>query len=180
MLLLLSVGSVSLLAGKKYQIDYDKTTDFTKFETYAWVPGTPVIDPRIDAYIKNSVADVLNRSGLTETTFGKADLLVTYHAAVGMDISIGTAIDPTYAASGGIPAPGQSVWQLSGAGISTYVRKGSLTFLILDKAANRPIWTGTASDTVSDKLADRWKQVQKALDGLFRDYPPAKPAGKSS
>ena len=156
---------------QKVKIDYNKRTDFSRFKTYAWVPGTPVFDPQLDRYIKNSVIDVLLHSGMTEATVDKADLLVTYHAAIGTDLSVGTAIDPTYAASGGVAVPGHSVWESSG-GIATHVTKGSLTFELIDRAANRPIWTGTAKHTVSEKSSERLDQVQKSLDKLFRHFPP--------
>jgi Domain of unknown function (DUF4136) len=162
-------------AKKKVDIVYDKTVDFSRYKTYAWVQGFPVIDPRIDQYIIHSVDDVLRRSGLTQTKVSEADLVVTYNAARDSDLSVGTALDPTYAATGGVPVSGSSIWQTSGTGGgSTQVHKGSLNFEILDRKANRPIWSGTAKDSVSDKPGDHWSQVQKALDDLFHDYPPQK------
>ena len=117
-LALLSPGLVTELAAKKAQINYDKTTDFSKFKTYAWVPGTPAPDPRIDKYITDSVTDVFRRSGMTEAKPGEADIVATYHVAGSSDVSVGTALDPTYAASGGVAVPGTSVWAPSRCGIN--------------------------------------------------------------
>jgi hypothetical protein len=164
---------VPQLAAQKVRIQYDKTADFSKLKTYAWVPGTPVFDPKLDAYIKDSVIDVLRRSGMSEAPVNSAELLVTYHAAINTDLSVGTAIDPTYAASGGIARPGSSVWEVGGGG-ATHVTKGSLIFEIVNRLTNRPIWTGTAKHTVSDRHGERWDQVQKALDKVFREFPPTK------
>jgi hypothetical protein len=162
-----------LAAKKKADIVYDKTVDFSRYKTYAWVQGFPMIDPRMDQYIIHSVDDVLRRSGLTETKVSEADLVVTYNAARDSDLSVGTALDPTYAATGGMPVSGQSIWQTSSTGgVSTHVNKGSLNFEILDRKANKAIWSGTAQGTISDKPGDHWSQVQKALDNLFHDYPP--------
>lgn len=170
---LLLVFTPQLVAKKKAEIVYDKAVDFSKYRTYAWVQGVPVIDPRIDQYIIHSVDDVLRRSGLTEVKVSEADLVITYNAASQSDLSIGTALDPTYAATGGVPPNGQSIWVASGAsGMPTHVRKGSLNFEILDRKANKPVWTGTSKGTLSDKPGDHWSQVQKALDDLFHDYPP--------
>ena len=160
------------LAAQKVTIDYDKTTDFSKFKTYAWVQGTPVMDPRLDTYIKKSLNDMFHHMGMTEAAVNAADIVVTYHAAVNADISVGTALDPTFAASGGVAIPGQSIWESSGGAAAAHVTKGGLAFEILDRAANRPIWTGTAKNSVSDKPSERWEQVQKALDKLFRTFPP--------
>ena len=162
-----------LAAKKKADIVYDKTVDFSRYKTYAWVQGFPMIDPRMDQYIVHSVDDVLRRSGLIETKVNEADLVVTYNAARDSDLSVGTALDPTYAATGGIPQSGRSIWQTSSpGGASTHVDKGSLNFEILDRKADRTIWSGTAKGTISDKPGDHWSQVQKALDDLFHDYPP--------
>lgn len=160
------------LAAQKVKIDYDKTTDFSKFKTYAWVQGTPVMDPRLDTYIKKSLNDMFHHIGMTEASVSAADIVVTYHAAVSTDLSVGTALDPTFAASGGVAVPGHSIWETAGGAAAAHVNKGGLAFAILDRAANRPIWTGTAQHTVSDKPSERWEQVQKALDKLFRNFPP--------
>ena len=164
-------GLVPGLAAQKVRTQYDKATNFSRYKTYAWVPGTPVFDPKMDIYIKDSVVDVLRRSGMTEESVNSAELLVTYHAAVNTDLSVGTAIDPTYAASGGVAIPGHSIWEVGGSG-ATHVTKGSLTFEIIDRTTNRPIWTGTAKHTVSDYHHERWNQVEKALKKLFQDFPP--------
>ena len=160
------------LTAQKVKIDYDKTTDFSKFKTYAWVQGTPVMDPRLDTYIKKSLDDMFHHIGMTEVSVSSADIVVTYHAAINTDLSVGTALDPTFAASGGVAMPGQSIWETAGGAAATHVNKGGLAFEILDRAANRPVWTGTAQHTVSDKPSERWDQVQKALDKLFRAFPP--------
>ena len=162
---------VPQLEAQKVKIEYDKTTDFSKFKTYAWVPGTPVFDPQLDAYIKKSIIDMFHHIGMTEAPVNAADLLVTYHAAIGTDLSVGTALDPTFAASGGIPVAGHSIWETAG-GSATHVTKGSLAFEILDRVKNRPVWSGTAKHSVSDTQHERWDQMQKVLDKLFRRYPP--------
>jgi hypothetical protein len=138
-----------------------------------------MIDPRMDQYIIRSVDDVMRGSGLTETKVSGADLVVTYNAARDSNLSVGTALDPTFAATGGVPLSGHSVWETSSTGgVSTHVRKGSLNFEILDRKANKTIWSGTAKGTISDKPGDQWSQIQKALDDLFHDYPPTTTKGK--
>jgi hypothetical protein len=162
---------VPQLAAQKVRIQYDKTADFSKFKTYAWVEGTPVFDPKLDAYLKDSMIDLLRGIGMAEAPVNSAELLVTYHAAINTDLSVGTAIDPTYAATGGIAIPGSSIWEVGGSG-ATHVSKGSLIFEIVNRLTNRPIWTGTAKHTVGDQHHERWNQIHKALDKLFQDFPP--------
>jgi len=154
---------------QKIKIQCEKTTDFSKFKTYAWVPGTPVFDPHLDTYIQDRFVSELRRSGMIEAPVNAADVLVTYHAAHGTDLNAGTALDPTFAASGGIPIAGHSIWETTGNG-GTHVTKGSIAFEILDRAANRPVWIGTAKHTVSDAHHERWNETEKALDKLLRGF----------
>jgi hypothetical protein len=161
---------VLLVEAQKINIQYEKTIDFSKFKTYAWIPGTPVFDPHMDTYIQSRFVDELRRSGMIEAPVNAADLLVTYHAAVGTDLNVGTALDPTFAASGGIPIAGHSIWETTGTG-GTHVTKGSIVLEILDRVTNRPVWIGTAKHTVSDAHHERWNEVEKALDKLFLRLP---------
>ena len=170
-LLLFLLSLVLQLEAQKINIQYEKTVDFSKFKTYAWVPGTPVFDPQLDTYIQNRLVEVLRRNGMSEAPLNAADVLVTYHAAHGTDLSVGTALDPTFAASGGVAVAGHSIWETTGTG-GTQVTKGSIAFEILDRAANRPVWIGTAKHTVSDSHQERWNDVEKALDKLLRHFPP--------
>jgi len=132
------------LEAQKINIHYEKTTDFSKFKTYAWIPGTPVFDPHMDTYIQNRFVDELRRGGMIEAPVNAADLLVTYHPAVGTDLSVGAALDPTFAASGRIPMAGHSIWETAGAG-ATHVTKGSIAFEILDRVANHRVTISATS-----------------------------------
>ncbi len=171
--LVFALPLIPRLEAQKVKIEYDKTTDFSKFKTYAWVQGTPLFDPQLDAYVRNSISDMFRHMGMTEAPVNAADILVTYHAAAGTDLNVGTALDPTFAATGGVPLPGHSVWETAGGAAATHVNKGSLAFEILDRQANRPIWTGIAKGSVSDSQHERREQIQKALDKLFRSFPPS-------
>src|SRR5580765_1624324 len=173
-LLIFLLPFVPQLVAQKIKIEYEKTTDFSKFKTYAWVPGTPVFDPQMDAYIQNRLVEVLRRSGMIEAAVNAADVLVTYHAALSTDLNVGTALDPTFDASGGTPIAGHSIWETTATG-GTHVTKGSIAFEILDRVAKRPVWIGTAKHTVSDAHHERWNEIEKALDKLLRRFP-LKPA----
>ena len=171
-ILLVFLLSLALpLESQKIKIQCEKTTDFSKFKTYAWVPGTPVFDPRLDTYIHDRLVEAVRSSGMSEAPVNTADVLVTYHAAHGTDLSVGTALDPTFAASGGVPIAGHSIWETAGTG-GTQVTKGSIVFEILDRAASRPVWIGTAKHTISDSHEERWNDVEKALDKLLSRFPP--------
>ena len=46
LLITLLIAPASLFAGSKIHVDYDKSSDFSRFKTYAWVRGTPVNNPK--------------------------------------------------------------------------------------------------------------------------------------
>ena len=159
------------VAAQKIKIQCEKSTDFSKFKTYAWVPGTPVFDPQMDTYIQNRFIEAIRQSGMTEAPVSTADVLVTYHAARSTDLTVGSAVDPTFAASGGKPVAGHSIWETSGTG-GTHITKGSIAYEVVDRVAKRPVWIGTAKHKVSDAEHERWNDVQKALDKLLSRFPP--------
>ena len=55
---------------------------------------------------------------------------------------------------------------------------GTLVLDIYDAATKKLAWRGTGTDTASDKADKNAKKVQKALDKMFKQYPPAKPKEK--
>lgn len=172
LLITLLIAPASLFAGSKIHVDYDKSSDFSRFKTYAWVRGTPVNNPNLNLYIKSSVAELLRRKGLAEADFSKADSLITYDAATDADVAVSGSLDPSYAATGGVPLTEQSVWSNSTGMPASFVRKGSIGFRILDKAANCVVWTGTAQGTIKERMAERLDQINKTLVKLFEHYPP--------
>jgi Domain of unknown function (DUF4136) len=164
---------MSLASGQKVRFDYSKETDFSRFKTFAWVPGSSVITDQMDSYIKTGVVQILKSKGIFQTDFSKADSLLTYDLATDADIAIGRALDPSYAASGGVPLPGQSIWLAPEVGTpATNVRKGEIVFRFLDKNANRVVWTGIAKGNLDSKAFDNLKLLNGALNKLFDEYPP--------
>lgn len=66
---------------QKVSLKYDKSADFSKFKTYAWVQGTPVADPTLDLYIKGAVDGMLAKKEMRKVAPEQADIFLTYHAA---------------------------------------------------------------------------------------------------
>ena len=76
-------------------LKYDKSVDFAKFKTYAWVQGTPVADPTLDLYIKGAVDGMLAKKELRKVAPEQADIFLTYHAATDGDVNANSFQDPT-------------------------------------------------------------------------------------
>ena len=136
--LLLCLAAIPSFA-QKVKIEYDKDEDFSKVKTYTWVKGRPVSGPAMDAYIQTSVDQDLKRQGLTKVPPEQADVFITYYAIGNTDFSVSGLDDPLFASVGGVPLNNWSVWY-SGASFATtarYIRKGSLSFHVFDKAKHR-------------------------------------------
>jgi hypothetical protein len=170
----LILGASVELVAQKVSIDYEKGTDFSKLKSYAWVKGTPVANSNLDLYILNVTDGMLEKKGLHKVEVKDADLLITYHATGDSSLNISGFADPTYATVGGLPQPGQTVWSSpSTAGTtSRLIKKGQLAVQMLDQTTDQIVWTGTTAGTLKEKPVDRMKQVDKALDKLFAQFPP--------
>jgi hypothetical protein len=172
--LLLCLAAIPSFA-QKVKIEYDKDEDFSKVKTYTWVKGRPVSGPAMDAYIQTSVDQDLKRQGLTKVPPEQADVFITYYAIGNTDFSVSGLDDPLFASVGGVPLNNWSVWY-SGASFATtarYIRKGSLSFHVFDKAKHRLIWTATAEGTVKEKMDKRLDQLDKLTTKMFENFPPS-------
>ena len=166
--------SSSKLPAQKIKVDYDKSADFSRYKTYAWVKGTPASNPNWDFYILSVADGMMEKKGLKKVDPQNADVLVTYHAAVNSSLNLTGFADPTFAAVGGIPVQGQTVWSDTSTGTSgQLVQKGQLAFQMLDRANHKIVWTGTSSGSLKDTQTEKVQQVGKAINKVFDRYPPS-------
>ena len=106
----------------------------------------------------------------------EADLIVAYQWASDTDLNVSSFSDPTYAASGGVPMAGTTMWSSGSAAgsVGSYITKGTLAIEIYDRRQGKVVWEAAAKDTVKEKMGDRMKQLQKVLPKLLERYPPKK------
>jgi hypothetical protein len=145
---------------QKVSVDADKGTDFTKYQTYAFAPGTPAGNPMINQRIIAGLEAQLASKGLRKVE-SNPDLVIVYHVATDTQVSIN--------AMGGGPFGG---WRF-GAG-TAYVDKvpvGQLVVDIGDPHARRFVWRGTASGTISSKQEKNEKALNSALAKMFQNFP---------
>jgi hypothetical protein len=159
-------------------------TDFTAFKTYAWLPPVPVVknvapdavtNPTLseEALVPHIVAAVereLAARGMTKAPFDTADLHVAYFAAMSVGFSQ-TYLGEYYGYITGwaspIPigiAPTTSV---------TVYEKGTVLVDIVDRAANKAVWRGTAVTRIAQEhsLNKRIERINDAAKKMFEKYP---------
>jgi hypothetical protein len=147
-------------------VDYDKTTDFSRYRTYGWGQGVPAKNPDVDREIVEAVDEQLARKGFTKTE-GHADLMVTYHAATHEEIDYKEGSF----SSGSGPAYGAPI-SSSAADVPMKVRIGTIVVDMYDAAKKRNVWHGVGSDLVMDDPAKTSSEIRKGAAKMFDKFPP--------
>jgi uncharacterized protein DUF4136 len=160
---------VSSAFAQKVTMDYDHAANFSGYKTYAWAEGTPAKNPLMAQRITEGIDKQLAAKGLQKVDANaNPDLIVLYHAATGTQTEINT--------TGMGPGWGYR-W---GGGMSTTtvdkIPTGHLSVDIGDAKTKKLLWLGSASDTLSDNPEKNTKTIDKALDKMFKKFPP--PPGK--
>jgi hypothetical protein len=155
--LLIIAGSA---LAQKVNVDYDKSTDFSKYKTYAWATGTPTDNPMVHQRIVAGIDGQLAAKGLRKVE-SNPDIVVVYHAATDTQVSVSTW--------GGGPLGG---WR-AGMGSATVnkIPVGQLVVDIGDVSAKKFVWRGTASGTASSKQEKNEKALNTALAKMFQNFP---------
>jgi len=177
---ILLAGFLFLVAGAYGQdvhYNYDRGANFAAYKTYQWVdlPGR-VPDQLIDRDIKRSIDEQLSQKGLTRVE-KDADLYVGYQAVIDMEKGISLSGWGTRGGPGGWGGWG-GLDSGTVTGQTSTIPVGILLVDLFDPAKKQLIWRGDASKTLDlKKDPDKnYKNLQKAMTKLFKNYPPQ--AGK--
>ena len=151
--------------GQNVKVDYDKAASFSGFATYAWAKGTPVQNGLMDQRIIDGIDKQLSAKGLRKVdASGNPDLIVMYHGATGTETQLNTMNS------------GYGWGYRWGGGMSTTtvqnIPTGKLVVDIGDAKTKKLLWMGSASDTLSDKPEKNEQKLNKALDKMFKKFPP--------
>jgi hypothetical protein len=162
--------------------DYDPATDFAKYKTYQWLPGTSKIagrderyDDLLDQRVRDAVGKELTAKGYQLRADGAPDFLVTYQAAVQDKIDVrvindyygGYGYAGYYGYRGGWMVPRTETYQYS---------QGTLVIDIIDAAARRVIWHGTVQAEVNlqQDPQKRIARLNEAVHKVLEQFPPPK------
>lgn len=155
-----------LAFGQTVNFNYDRSTDFTKYKTYKWVPieGAQHPDQITDGNIRGIIDAQLKAKGLVKKDADPVDLFVGY----------GTTIDNEKQ----IVGFGGGGWRFGGTGMAETqtIQNGTILIDIDDSASKLLVWRGTVTETL-DPSSDpnkNYERLQRALTKLLKDYPPPK------
>ncbi len=160
----------------KLKVDYDKSVDFSKYKTYAWVTGWPAANPLADAAIQGAIDAELQKRGLQQVEAKDADLIVRYEAYVQTGFNDQVSNGALIAALGGNPVSGAAAFSVYTSGVSTsmtsqVVRNGSLVISLFDHAQKRLVWNAWDNGAVSSNRLKQLNKVNAAIAEMFDGYP---------
>ena len=157
-LVLAAAASCSTL---QTSVDYDRSVDFTRYRTFAFVTGTPARREFTQIRIERAIASELNSRGLIAVGRDRSDLLVSTHAFVERSQRVETTI-----------------WGYGcrwGGGITastvTNVPIGTLVVKLVDREGNCLVWQGRATETIASDSETRDEQLRTAIAGMFAGFP---------
>ena len=160
--LLMHAANVSL--AQSVSIDYDQGVDFAALQSYAWADGTPVLNRLSHQRVVNAVDYHLTMKGVQEVE-ENPDVYLVYHASAEKEIRV---------TDWGYSGIGRSRWAYGTRDIDVNtVIVGTLVVDMLN-SDQKLIWRGIGRGTVSSKPEKNEKKINKAVQKMFKKFPPKK------
>jgi hypothetical protein len=147
--------------------DYDRAANFSKYKTFAWARGTELPDELNHIRVVRAVGGALVAKGLTPVEpSATPDVLVAYHASFERNLEISGL-------SQGMGPFGLGGDRWGSARVQP-VLVGTLVVDISDARTGAIVWRSLASSDIrpSDKPDSRDKKIAKAMEKMFKNYPP--------
>jgi Domain of unknown function (DUF4136) len=167
--LFLLLAAAGTLKAQKVITDHDPNVDFSKYKTFMWIKPPHVrLDPLMDQRLVDDINAALAAKGWQLVTEG-ADVGIAAHMATRQRHTLETFYDGFGGGWG---------WHYWGGGLgiaTTHVDTYTVGTLVVDMFDGRTkqlIWRGIATDTLSEKPDKDAEKIQKAVDKLFKTFPP--------
>jgi hypothetical protein len=163
-LLFLLAGALLLLAAK-VTTDYSHTADFSRYRTYSWLE-VKAGDSLWTDRIMSAVDSQLVAKGWSKVPAGGDASVAVFGSTHNQP-----RLETFYNGFGG-----GWYWHGfdDGVAITTVenVPIGTLVVDIFDTATKKLIWRGMATDALSDKPEKNEKKLEKAVEEMFKHFPP--------
>jgi Domain of unknown function (DUF4136) len=166
------IASVALLGtitfAQAINFDFDKSADFAAFRTYAWVPGAARDTMNHERIVGAINTQLVSKQLAMVGRQANPDLLIAYHAAFDRDLQI-TGFGSGF---GGFRFPRS----YSGTARAEDIVTGTLIVDLIDARTKTIVWRGTATKEINAnaKPQQRDKNINRAAEKLFKNYPPVK------
>jgi uncharacterized protein DUF4136 len=154
--------------GQKVLIDFDHHANFSDYRTFTWINHPRYRpDPLMEQRVIDAVNAALAAKGLQLVPEG-GDIAIAVHLAT----REGHTLETFYSGFGG----GWG-WRFGG-GFGTAITTahpyevGTLIVDMFDGRTKQLIWRGVATESLSEKPDKDTKKLDKAVDKLFKRFPP--------
>src|SRR5437867_9099202 len=157
---LLATGALA----QSVYVDYNHSVDFSKFKTYAWGQGAnpnAIQDSILMQNAQQAINSQLQMKGLQMVQESQnPDLIVVASSGMKQQTSYN--------------AWGTGGWRFGG-GMGTITPEtqniGTLVVDIYDAEGKKMIWRGISQGTLSNKGSKNEKEMNKAIEKMFKKYP---------
>ena len=146
--------------------DYTKGANFAQYKTFMWIKEPKTANPLVRQRVMDDINSALAGRGLQLVT-SNGDLCIAAHAATKQEHSLNTF----YNGFGG-------GWRWRGGfgntttTVGTY-KVGTLVVDMFDARTKAAIWRGTSSKTLSGNPQKNADNLNKAVEKMFKNFPPA-------
>lgn len=156
--------AAALLAyGQKVETDFDHQFNFSQMRTFTVKDGSEWNNPLQQQRAKEDITRELTAKGWTEAPDpASADAVVVLHGATQQQKSL----DTWYSGGGWGWGPG-----MSNTSVNT-INVGTMVVDVFDAHTKKLVFRGTASDDISNKPEKNAKKIDKAVEKMFKDFPP--------
>lgn len=160
---LMSCSSVSV------RFDYDRETDFTRYETFRWLDQKHKPPPKMVAEhsffekrLKDAVEAELRAAGYRRPKMGEPDFLVAYHIGAKEKVDV-TRHGYRYGPHGR--------WVGRRVEVRRY-KQGTLILDVIDPRSRQLVWRGTAVGALRDMTAGE-AEIRGVVSKVLAEFPPA-------
>jgi hypothetical protein len=164
---LIGTAALALLAttgsAQSVSYDYDRTADFSRLKTYAWVDGTGLSDDLNHRRIVDAIDTQMKAKGFTKVeSSAHPDVLVAYRADFDQNLEINGF------------STGVAGYRWGRSARVEEVVIGRLTVVMLSSETRDLLWRGIATRELDANASPekRDKNINKAAEKLFKKYPP--------
>jgi hypothetical protein len=171
-LLLVSSGAKA----QKVNVDFDRDADFSKYNTFtlATNQSEPPRDPLMAQRAFKGVSYHLTLKGLREVE-ESPDVVVVLYGIREQEQQVNiTSTGYAYGPGWGWGRWGGGWGGGTATATTTTYNIGTLVVDMYDTKTKQIVWRGVGTDTLSDKPEKNEKKLNKALEKMFKKYPPEK------
>jgi Domain of unknown function (DUF4136) len=148
---------------QKVETDYDHQFNFSQLHTFKVDFGSVWNNPLQQQRAKEDIVRELTSKGWVQAQEGQdADAVVVIHGATQQEKSL----DTWYSGGGWGWGPGMATTTVN------TVRVGTMLVDVFDAKTKKLVFRGKASDDISDKPEKNAKKIDKAVQKMFKNFPP--------